>query len=166
VLTDLHNAIVTRLQTDMPELQSCETYPDLNHDSSIALPGVLIEMDTGIEPATDDGTDRLCITTRWRAYCIYDPNQPNADLEVRNLAVSVAVKIKLASRFGQSVNPAQIVHIGEDAFKPELDSYLVWVVEWEHGICLGTSIWDSVGVTPTEINVSFNDDTYQQLPTE
>jgi hypothetical protein len=164
VLTDLHNAIVARLLADVAGLQTCAAYPELDHDSRIAIPGVLIETDSSIEPAKDAGTDQLCLTTRWRAYCIYDPNQPNADLEVRNLAVTVALAIYLASRFGQPVGSAKITSISEDAFKPELDGYFVWAVEWEHDIRVGTSIWDGVGVMPTEINVSFNNDPYEPLP--
>jgi len=163
VLTNLHNAIVAHLLANVAGVQSCEGYPELDGDAGIKIPGILIETDSTIEPGINDGTERLCLTTRWRAYCLYDPNSPNADLEVRNFAITVALTIFLASRFGQPVQPAKITFIGEDGFKPELDSYLVWVVEWEHGICVGDSVWDGAGVLPTELNVSFNDEPHRQI---
>lgn len=157
MLTDLHTAIVAHLLTNVPGLQTCAAYPDLS--GSVAIPAVLVETGDSIEPAKDAGTEQLSLTTRWRAYCVYDPTQLNADLEVRNLAVTVALAVYLASRFGQPVSPAQITFIGEDGFKPELDGYLVWVVEWAHDIRLGASVWDGTGVIPTEINIAYEPDT-------
>lgn len=157
MLTNLHNAIVAQLLLDVPGLNTCEAYPDM--DTRINLPAVLIETDDSIESAKDEGTEQLCLTTRWRAYCVYDPNLPNANLEVRNLAVTVALAIYLAGRFGQPVDPAKIISIHEDDFKQELDGYLVWAVEWEHDLCVGTSAWDAAGVTPTEINIAYAPDT-------
>lgn len=150
MLTDLHTAVVAHLSADVLGLQTCAAYPDLQ--GSVPIPAVLVETGDNIEPAKDAGTEQLSLTTRWKAYCIYDPSQANADLEVRNLAVTVALSVYLASRFGQPVGPAKIVFIGEDGFKPELDGYLVWAVEWEHDIRVGASIWDGAGVVPSEVN--------------
>lgn len=151
MLTDLHTAIVARLTTDMPTLQTCAAYPDLQR--RVVLPAVLVDIPE-LYPSVDAGTEQLGLTASCRALCIYDPKQANADLEVRNLAAMVAYNIYKASRFGQPVSPAKIRRIGEDAFEPELDGYLVWVVEWIHDIQIGNSIWDGAGVTPSEINVS------------
>jgi len=163
VLTDLHNAITARLLLDVTGLQSCAAYPDLDHDSKIILPGVLLETAPSIEPAKDEGTEQLCLTVKMRAYCIYDPILDNADLEVRNLAITVAHAVYKASRFGQPVGAAKINFVGEDNFKEELEGYKVWSVEWDHDIRVGTSVWDGDGVLPTELYVSFNNEPHNQV---
>ncbi|ORC44440.1 hypothetical protein B2G74_33045 [Burkholderia sp. A27] len=42
-----------------------------------------------------------------------------------------------AQTWGVPVTPARLVQIGDDPFKPELDAYLVWLVEWTHEFDLG-----------------------------
>ncbi|GAA5785106.1 hypothetical protein [Chitiniphilus shinanonensis] len=44
---------------------------------------------------------------------------------------------------------AQFAQAGEDAFKPDLNGYLVWLVEWTHEIHLGELAWpypDQTGI--------------------
>lgn len=142
MLTELHNAIITRLRADMPTLGTCAAYPKL--EQSVLLPAVLIEC---AELLPDDqGSATLDVTARFVAYCIYDPVATDAEMQVRELAITVAVRVFQESTFSQPVSSARIVRLGEDDFKPELDGYRVWAVEWTHDFSLGEPVWKGLPV--------------------
>lgn len=141
MLTDLdplHSSIVARLSADLSGVY-VDDYPALVR--RITLPAVLVELEE-LEP-DDFGTDGFDAYARFTAYCIYDPNQTNAYLQVRNLAATVAVRIRQEEDFSNDgvVMPAEILRIGEDSFNPDLDGYMVWAVEFQLGVTLGELEW-------------------------
>lgn len=136
-LAQLHTAIVAGMRAKLSGVPTVDAYPVIQR--RIHLPAVLVEL-AEMEPGTDPGTGQTALIGRFQARAIVDPNQPGADLVVRELAARIAVAITHET-WGQEITVAQLVQIGEDAFKPELDGYLVWVVEWTHEFHLGETEW-------------------------
>lgn len=145
-LAQLHAPIVDGLRAKLAGVPTVEAYPATQR--RIRLPAVLIEL-AEMEPGTDPGTGETALVGRFQARAIVDPSQAGADLVVRELAARIAVGLTHAT-WGLEITPAQLVQIGEDSFKPELDAYLVWVVEWTHEFHLGDMAWpypDESGLT-------------------
>ena len=145
-LAQLHTAIVAGLRAKLAGVPTVAAYPVIAR--RICLPAVLIEL-AEMEPGEDPGTGETALVGRFQARAIVDPSKPNADLQVRELAARIAVAITHET-WGLEISVAQLVQIGEDSFKPELDGYIVWVVEWRHEFQLGESEWaypDESGLT-------------------
>ncbi len=152
MLTDLHNAIETHLRESFESVPSCRKYPRLRR--KITVPAILLEL-AEMKPDTDAGTGQLCLSARFRAYCIYDLVEDEAELQAANLAASVAYEIFTGGRFGLTVGPAAIASVEPADFKPDLFGYAAWAVEWSHQIRLGQSIWTDAGLTPTDLYIGF-----------
>lgn len=145
-LEQLHDAIVAGLRVKLAGVPTVDAYPVI--ERRIHLPAALVEL-AEMEPGTDPGTGETALIGRFQARAIVDPNAQNADMMVRELSARIAVAITHET-WGLDVGVAQLVQIGEDAFKPELDGYIVWVVEWTHEFHLGTTAWpypDDTGKT-------------------
>lgn len=160
MLDSIHTAIVARLSADIPALATCAAYPRLQR--KVSLPAVLVELDD-LDPV-DFGTERFDCWARFTAYCIYDPTLPNAELEVRKLAATVAVRVSQEADFGEDIERVvEVLRVGEDSFKAELESYLVWAVEFQLGLSLGENEWSidpAAGVSVTTITVGDLDSVY------
>lgn len=136
-LNQLHDAIVAGLRAKLAGVPTVDAYPDI--ERRIHLPAVLIEL-AEMEPGDDPGTGETALVGRFQARAIIDPNASRANMLVRELAARVAVALAHET-WGLEISIARLVQIGEDAFKPELDGYLVWVVEWTHEFHLGDATW-------------------------
>jgi hypothetical protein len=145
----LHDAIVAGLRTKLADVTglTVEDYPDVQR--RVTLPAVLIEL-SEFEPNDDAGTGELDVWGHFEARCVFDPNAAGAQRAVRALAMQVANAAN-REQWGQPVSPAEILDVAEDGFKPDLDGYLVWRVEWRHKFTVGESIWTLPGVQPREI---------------
>ena len=51
------------------------------------------------------------------------------------------------------VSPAEFLGASPDGFKPDLDAYMVWIVEWVHELHQGDSVWTPSGIQPHTIYV-------------
>lgn len=145
-LAQLHAAIVAGLRDKLKGVPTVDAYPVIQR--RIHLPAVLVEL-AEMEPGDDPGTGETALVGRFQARAIVDPNHACAALLVRELAARIAVAITHET-WGLPIGVAQLVQIGEDAFKPELDGYIVWVVEWTHEFHLGETVWpypDESGLT-------------------
>ncbi|MCL2345250.1 MAG: hypothetical protein FWC58_05315 [Desulfobulbus sp.] len=136
-LAQLHNAIIAGLRVKLPGAVYIGAYPVI--ERRITLPSVVVELDE-MEPGTDPGTSETALIGRFQARAIVDPNVKQADLQVRELAALIAVAITHET-WGLPIGVAKLTQIGPDGFKPELDGYLVWVVEWTHEFHLGKVEW-------------------------
>lgn len=142
MLDALHSTIVARLNADIPGLATCDDYPKI--ERRVSIPAVLVELEE-LEP-DDFGEDAAFdCWARFTAYCIYDPNAANAQHEVRNLAATVAVRVSQEEDFGSDdvAQNAEVLRVSEDNFKPELQAYLVWAVEFRLGLSIGENIWSA-----------------------
>lgn len=135
-LGTLHAAIEAGLRTKFPDMVSVETYPRIGR--KIATPCIVIEM-SEMEPGHAPGTGRTPLIGRFQARVIVDPLVVAAELSVRELAARVAKAIHFQT-WQLSVTPAKLVMVAEDPFKPHLDTYLVWLVEWTHEFDLGDAV--------------------------
>jgi len=128
-LTEVHNAILGALTKKMTDVSVLPAYPDLLR-SIKALPAVLIEL-SELEPGDDPGTGETALIGHFSARAIVDPNAVDAHMTVRELAARLAVAVD-HENWGLDIGLARLVQVGEDGFLPELDGYLVWMVEWTH----------------------------------
>lgn len=145
-LARLHDAVVAGLRAKLPGVPTVDAYPVI--ERRVRLPAVLVEL-AEMEPGEDPGTGETAIIGKIQARAIIDPARPGADLQVRELAARIAVAITHET-WGLDVSVARLAQIGEDGFKPELDGYLVWIVEWTHEFHLGETTWpypDETGLT-------------------
>lgn len=149
---NLHNAICTTLKAEIPAIQTCEVYPAIR--TTITAPAIFVEL-SSLEPGKDAGTEELAMRARFEARIIIDSTIENAAIVVRSLAAEVARVIN-RNTFNMNVSPAEFISAEVDEFRPELDAYLVWMVEWIHEIHVGESVWTEGKIKPHIINIGEN----------
>uniref|UniRef100_UPI002FD21D45 hypothetical protein n=1 Tax=Wolbachia endosymbiont of Pentidionis agamae TaxID=3110435 RepID=UPI002FD21D45 len=141
------------LKEEIPAIQTCEVYHPAIRKELVA-PAVFVEL-SGFEKGNDPGTEELAIKARFEARIVIDSTIENASLIVRSLASEVA-RIINKNTFNMNISPAEFISAEPDGFKPELDAYLVWLIEWVHEIHQGKSIWEEGEIQPHSINVGEN----------
>ncbi|MBR1734691.1 MAG: hypothetical protein IJ730_04505 [Alphaproteobacteria bacterium] len=130
--------------------QSCFVYPEAR--DVITAPAVFLEVanyTTGNDPATGE----LSLIANIEARVVVDSISENAELVCQNLACRIASIAHLNS-FGCKVSPAKISGISRDAFKPDFDPYICWLVEWSHEFHCGESVWLENGVPPHLLHIN------------
>ncbi|APR98990.1 hypothetical protein [Wolbachia endosymbiont of Folsomia candida] len=146
---NLHKAICDTLKAEIPEIQTCEIYPAVR--TTIVAPAVFVEL-ASLEAGKDAGTEELALRARFEARIVIDSTIENAPLVVRTLAAEVARVIN-KNTWGMNVSPAEFLSGESDGFRPELDAYFVWLIEWIHEVHLGQSVWEGGKIKPHSINV-------------
>ena len=166
MLDALHTAIVARLSADIVALQTCAAYPKLTRQ--VVIPAVLLDLDELVPE--DYGNEVGDFMLRFVAYCIVDPTAAGAELAARNLAAEVAVRAQQEGDFGFEVETGvDVVRVGPDDFRAELEAYLVWSVEFTLGVNIGESVWsdqpaDDISVTTITVGDLGAVDMAHQLP--
>jgi len=150
IITELHNAILTEITSKITGIETSGFYPKLR--TAIKTPAVFIDL-ASMEPGTDPGTGELALIARFEARVVLG-NNDTACLNVRELAAEVARVINKNS-FGLNVKAAALVSITPDHFRPDIDAFEIWMVEWQHEIHIGQSVWDGVGIIPEEIYLGY-----------
>lgn len=150
---DLHNAICTTLKREISSIQTCEIYPAIRKE--LVAPAVFVEL-VSLEPGKDPGTEELALKARFEARIVIDSTIENAAIIVRSLAAEVARVVNKNTWDVENVSAGEFISAGGDDFRPELDAYLVWMVEWVHEVHLGKSIWSGTGIIPHTISVGEN----------
>ncbi|MGL9732124.1 MAG: hypothetical protein ACR5KX_05105 [Wolbachia sp.] len=131
---DLYQAICTTLKEEIPAIQTCEVYQAERRE--IIAPAVFIEL-VSLEPGKDPGTDELALRARFEARIVVDGMVEGASIVVRELVAEVARVVNKNIWNVEKILPGEFVSAGGDDFKPELDAYQVWVVEWVHELHIG-----------------------------
>jgi len=147
---DLHNAICNKLKEEIPAIQTCEIYPSIRKE--LLAPAVFVEL-SGFEKGHDPGTEELALKARFEARIVVDGTVENSSLVVRSLAAEVARVVNKNTWNVKNVSPGEFISAEVDGFRPELDAYLVWMVEWVHYLHLGESVWLEGKINPHIINV-------------
>jgi hypothetical protein len=148
IITDLHRNICKALRETHPNVY-VDVFPEIK--KSIKLPAVFVEM-SEMRPGTGDtGTEQLSVAATFEARCMIDM-ATHGHMAARELAASVAYQVYRHGRFDVPVMPAKIASIGPDHLSPDIDAYIVWMVEWTHQMYLGDNLWDT-GVLPREIHL-------------
>ena len=146
---NLHNAICSTLKEEIPAIQTCEVYPAIRKD--LIAPAVFVEL-SGFEKGNDPGTEELALRARFEARIVIDSTIENAPIVVRSLAAEVA-RVVNKNTWNMNVSPAEFISAEIDGFRPELDAYSVWLVEWIHELHLGNSVWEGGKINPHTIDV-------------
>ncbi len=71
---------------------------------------------------------------------------------VRSLAAEVARVVSKNTWNVKNIAPGEFLSAEVDDFKPELDAYLMWLMEWTNELHIGQSMW-SGGITPHVIEI-------------
>jgi hypothetical protein len=136
-LDQLYQAIEQHLVSNLSGIKAVSAWPNIK--DRIALPVVFLEM-AEMEPGVDIGTGETSLICRFEARIIVDPIRPQHCQQAAHLAAQLAVLLRLQT-WGLAVEPAEFVQATQDWTKPELDGYVVWLVEWTHQIYLGVEEW-------------------------
>ncbi|WP_265024418.1 hypothetical protein [Wolbachia endosymbiont (group A) of Eupithecia tripunctaria] len=150
---DLHNAICTTLKKEIPAIQTCEIYPSIRKE--LVAPAVFVEL-SGFEKGHDPGTEELALKARFEGRIVIDSTIENAAIIVRSLAAEVAKVVDKNTWNVKNVSPGEFISAEVDGFRPELDAYLVWMVDWSHQLHLGKSIWTENKIKPHTIIIEEN----------
>ncbi|UPA54498.1 hypothetical protein MWH06_04020 [Wolbachia pipientis] len=147
---DLHNAICNKLKEEIPAIQTCEVYPAIRKE--LIAPAVFVEL-ASLESGRDPGTEELALRAKFEARVVIDSTVENAPIIIRTLAAEVAKVVNKNTWNVKNVSPGEFISAEVDGFRPELDAYLVWLVEWVHYLHLGESVWLEGKINPHIINV-------------
>ncbi|WP_338405928.1 hypothetical protein [Wolbachia endosymbiont (group A) of Longitarsus flavicornis] len=150
ILTELHKAICRMLKKEIPAIKTCEVYPTIRRE--IVAPAVFVEL-SSLEQGKDPGTEELALKARFEARVVVDGTVEDYSVVVRELAAAVAKVVNKNTWNVENVSPGEFISAEIDGFRPELDAYLVWMVEWVHELHLGESVWLEEKIKPHSINV-------------
>jgi hypothetical protein len=137
-LKALHEAIERDMRVKLPTIKRIEAYPRLGQ--KIETPLIAIELNE-FEPGHDDGTGDVPLIARMQARVVFDPIEEGAELAVREVAARVAMVVH-GNTWELPITPGRVVQVAEDPFRPQLDTYCVWLVEWTHEFGLGIELDD------------------------
>ncbi|HDR9237814.1 TPA: hypothetical protein QDB43_001519 [Burkholderia vietnamiensis] len=135
-LKALHEAIERDMRVKLPTIKRIEAYPRLGQ--KIETPLIAIELNE-FEPGHDDGTGDVALIARMQARVVFDPIDEGAELAVREVAARVAMVVH-GNTWGLPITPGKVVQVAEDPFRPQLDTYCVWLVEWTHEFGIGMEL--------------------------
>lgn len=110
----------------------------------IIAPAVFVEL-ASLEPGKDPGTEELALRARFEARVVVDGTVEDSSIVVRELATEVARVVNKNTWDVENVSAGEFLSAEVDNFKPELDAYLVWLVEWVHELHTGQSMWLETG---------------------
>ncbi|TVS85311.1 hypothetical protein COM43_004410 [Wolbachia pipientis] len=145
---DLHQKICTTLKEEIPAIQTCEVYPTIRKE--LLAPAIFVEL-SSLEPGKDPGTEEFALRARFEARVVVDGR--NSSIVVRSLAAEVARVVNKNTWNVDNVSAGEFISAEVDNFRPELDAYLVWLVEWAHEMHVGKSVWSEAGIKPHIIEI-------------
>ncbi len=160
-LSQLYQAIEQHLTEHLSGIQAVVFWPDIPENQGIPLPSVFLEM-AEFEPGVDIGTGESSLVCKFEARIIVDPIKANHHEQAVHLVSQLAVLLRQQS-WGLDVNVAQFERATQDWTKPELDGYVVWVVEWTHQVYLGVEAWPFPEEKPSMLKLNL--DAYPDLKT-
>ena len=130
----LHSALGEHLRAALPDIGTIECYPDIG--AAVDLPAVIFELST-FAPGIDPGTGQLGLQLDFEFRVLVDPLMQNADVEVTIIAARIALALHHQT-FGLEIHAGKLNgEAASDPFRPESESYLVWMVPWTTHIDVG-----------------------------
>lgn len=143
-LRAMHDAIVAEISAAFPVFQTVEFYrPDRKE---MPTPACILELDElPTSPDSDPGNGQQAQEARFVAHLVIGFLTNNARLEIRLLASAVSAFLHERRWAGVTCDHAIVAGAYEDDFKPELDQFECWRVEWSHIVFIGTDVWDETG---------------------
>lgn len=132
MLAELHAEIITYLGNKLPGV-TVEAYtPEIRTQRVMNLPACLIELAT-IDPYSDFGNhrDKSRVYLNFEARLLVDPNLPNGYVDLKEFAAIAWWALREWTPQTPGIGPISLKRAGEDVFKPGLDGFLTWLIEWE-----------------------------------
>jgi len=159
-LDALHDAIVSDIKAQFPDLQTVEFYRTeerMGGSTGLPLPAIILDIpefepDMNIDP----GTEQLAVNMRFEAEIIFGFRTPNVKREIRKFAAAFAAWLRLRRWTGVRTGPAYVLSVARSDFNPELDNYEVWCVEWSQPVHLGNTIWTNDGTVPQQVFAGYS----------
>lgn len=132
MLADLHTEIINYLAGKMPGVTVAAYTPEIRTQRIMNLPACLIELAT-IDPYSDFGNhrDKSRVYLNFEARLLVDPNLPNGYVDLKEFAAIAWWALREWTPQTIGIGPINLKRAGEDVFKPGLDGFLVWLIEWE-----------------------------------
>jgi len=147
-LIDCADALAGRLRAALPDIPVISADPPPQGPRSLRVPAVYLDMDS-IETMRPSGDARMLTDVRWQARCLVSANEARADWMVRALAVRVAQTLLDICRPLPGHGHIHMLTASDDAFRPEVDGYKVWVVEFAVEMALGEL--EPPGIPPSTV---------------
>lgn len=155
-LGTVYAAIEEHIKDAIPGLAYVGTMPE--GIEVVAPPAVVLELVGFGDADKDPGTGEVAVEARFEARVIVGQEEPNCLHIAAFVAAQLAVLLRMQS-WGLPVELAEFVRAERDWSRPELDSYAVWVVEWNQVIFLGTEEWPWPIQPPGSLVFGFSPDT-------
>lgn len=153
-LTALHATITNAIAVRFPALATVEFYREDRDE--LPVPACILDLcEFEGAPEDDPGTGQLAVMARFEAEFIIGFRTPEAKMSLRLLVAAFSAFLHEKRWPGGLTGPARDIHAYKDDFKPALDQYEVWCVEWRQIVHLGESVWSGAGVTPTTVYLGF-----------
>lgn len=137
-LAQVYTAIEHGIHQTIPALAYVGTMP--GRLVTVSPPAVVLEL-AGFDAADrDPGTGETAVDARFEARVIVGAEDDDCLHVAAFVAAQLTALLRLQT-WGIAVEPAQFVRAEQDWSRPELDSFVVWVVEWTQIIYLGEEEW-------------------------
>lgn len=151
-LIDVVDAVATQLKARLPDVPTVSADRPPQAQRALRLPALFVEL-AELEPLSQAGDSRLLADARFEVRCLCDPNAQRSDLVVRELASRVMLALNDIRRPVLGHGHVRLLRAGDDAFRPDVEGYLVWVVEFALELTLGEL--EPVGTTPQEVYIGW-----------
>lgn len=137
MLADLHDEMIAYLGTKLPGVTVAAYTPDLKTQRTLAVPACLVELAT-IEPFSEFGNrrDRSRVYLNWEIRLLVDSNVAAGWVVLKEFAAVAWWALRDWSAQTSAAGPVNLRRAGEDVFKPNLDGFLVWLIECEQEVYL------------------------------
>lgn len=152
----VYAAIEEHIKDAIPGLAYVGTMPE--GIEVVTPPAVVLELVGFGDADKDPGTGEVAVEARFEARVIVGQEESNCLHVAAFVAAQLAVLLRMQS-WGLPVEFAEFVRAERDWSRPELDSYAVWVVEWNQVIFLGTEEWPWPIQPPGSLVFGFSPDT-------
>ncbi|WP_409261156.1 hypothetical protein [Pseudomonas putida] len=157
-LAQVYTAIEQGIHQAIPALAYVGTMP--GRLEMVTPPAVVLEL-SGFEAAENDpGTGETAVDARFEARVIVGSELDDCLHIAAFVAAQLAALLRIQT-WGIVAEPAQFIRAERDWSRPELDSFVVWVVEWSQGLYLGEEEWPWP-VEPGPILFGFDPETGSQ----
>lgn len=152
-IVGLYAAIVAAISAQFPTLATVE-FDDAGEDRELPpVPACLLQLtEFEAEPDLDPGTDQICVMARFEAELVLGFRTPEVKRSARVLAAAMCAFLHKLRHFPNGKAGAiEVLGAWPSQFKPQLDQYEVWRVEWRQPLYLGESVWaaEAEGTTPS-----------------
>ncbi len=168
-LTKYHDEVQSFIMNEMAWLQSFTAYPEVATELKTPCAFFQIEDFEISDVQKMNGT--LSVDLSCEIIVVLGINNPFNQVEVRNAALALAIKVQ-GCRFGLPCVGAKFISASPDSLNEELDGYAAWSIKYSHQIEAGDDKYEPnfENITPHTVYVGFcpeigrvHQDDYEQI---